>query len=978
MEGRWPIQQKAEDKRKVVLADGKPVLRDLAFAFALHRVPPRIFTYNGIFSAATGSSLSTSGVGTNIRSAVFPIDFDADGDIDLVSATDDFAGLRFAENVGNISSFSFIERTGSAENPFHGLCEKFFATVVVEDFDDDGYLDVLCGFDKDANGKASGLESCPTHPTTSQLPIIHYRGMKEGGFEQTQPEWLLALKGAEDMLYLTLGDIDGDGDRDLVAGTCRGTILFFERSGTGFVKKEGVDNPFFEIDVGAGVALAAPSLTDIDGDGDDDLVVGSRQLRYRYGMLSYFENVGNRKNAAFTLRKGQQSPFHAINMAQANRHDPTTFSLDRVVAIAPISHAFMPAFADLDADGDDDLIAGQMMAGKPRYYENIGGLHETTIIDVTHRNGKLNPFDNYFLGLEDIPNFSESVPAIGDFNLDGLDDLLIGFKGARLVLYLNRDESPPSYVLADPQPSWITTMENHYGEVGILIPHVVALTGGNFDLVMGLRPVEYGGRRELDLWRNVGINDFELAAFPNPFASVVAESATIAFGDYDDDDDMDFIVPPSSPSQWPQMYENVGTQAAPDFAKVSNFHNPFPSFAVGITDGRGSAYDMDGDGDLDFVVGGQDGSLSYFENIGDREIADFMRRHAYNIPGTPDNPFSDVAGGVKCVATSPFNGDAIEQCQAFGTETECINNYDWMNDIAPACDAANPGQTNDAQARECKWIVTGSLGVTVSRLHPVLADINKDGFFDVVVGTQSGHLHYLVSNACSPENDFLCSNNGVCRPQYEDESLTQKVYRCECFANSSATGSHCNECGAGTLEKKHSGGALLYSATTVTCSTSYEKKYYWWETVEMCKKFLLTGGLVLVEPGTSPQILFAILITLAYLIGLLQCKPFEEADEDILSSVTTIQLLLALLCGLVLMTQSEETGLYETGLMDFLLVFMSLCVAILSATTVIIEFGICNIVRKKKVAPVSYTGNVDDNSKDAQGQIESTFERERS
>ena len=29
-EGRWPRCDKAEDKREVVLADGKPVLRDLA------------------------------------------------------------------------------------------------------------------------------------------------------------------------------------------------------------------------------------------------------------------------------------------------------------------------------------------------------------------------------------------------------------------------------------------------------------------------------------------------------------------------------------------------------------------------------------------------------------------------------------------------------------------------------------------------------------------------------------------------------------------------------------------------------------------------------------------------------------------------------------------------------------------------------------------------------------------------------------
>ena len=29
-EGRWPRQKRVEDKREVVLADGKPVLRELA------------------------------------------------------------------------------------------------------------------------------------------------------------------------------------------------------------------------------------------------------------------------------------------------------------------------------------------------------------------------------------------------------------------------------------------------------------------------------------------------------------------------------------------------------------------------------------------------------------------------------------------------------------------------------------------------------------------------------------------------------------------------------------------------------------------------------------------------------------------------------------------------------------------------------------------------------------------------------------
>ena len=45
----------------------------------------------------------------------------------------------------------------------------------------------------------------------------------------------------------------------------------------------------------------------------------------------------------------------------------------------------------------------------------------------------------------------------------------------------------------------------------------------------------------------------------------------------------------------------------------------------------------------------------------------------------------------------------------------------------------------------------------------------------------------------------------------------------------------------------------------------YEPQYYYWEVVEMLKKMMLTGGLVLLAPGSSAQIVLAILITLFYL-----------------------------------------------------------------------------------------------------------------
>ena len=45
----------------------------------------------------------------------------------------------------------------------------------------------------------------------------------------------------------------------------------------------------------------------------------------------------------------------------------------------------------------------------------------------------------------------------------------------------------------------------------------------------------------------------------------------------------------------------------------------------------------------------------------------------------------------------------------------------------------------------------------------------------------------------------------------------------------------------------------------------YETRFYYWECIEMIKKMMLTGGLVLLAPGSSAQILLGILITLVYL-----------------------------------------------------------------------------------------------------------------
>jgi len=186
-----------------------------------------------------------------------------------------------------------------------------------------------------------------------------------------------------------LGDLDADGDLDLVSGQTGGTFVFFVNTGSAvspaFVQLTGGANPFD----GLGVSqYSIPALEDLDADGDLDLVSGDD-----FGVFHYYENTGDATSPAFVERTGGANPLDGFDVGLYSA----------------------PALHDLDGDGDADLVSGET-SGFFFYFENTGDATSPAFVASP---ASANPLAGESPG-------GDSTLAIGDLDGDGRPDAVTG------------------------------------------------------------------------------------------------------------------------------------------------------------------------------------------------------------------------------------------------------------------------------------------------------------------------------------------------------------------------------------------------------------------------------------------------------------------------------------------------------------------------------------------------------------------------